>query len=78
MGPDSYITVLYSCAGCGVVDRCVVVRARGDEDVVTWVEQTIQVVGADHSRASPSCRATHLVDLKIPVSGDKVGGVTRH
>ena len=62
------ITVLYSCESCGLKDREVIVPERDpDDDVVKYVREIImECVGADHSTTSPSCRATHLANLKIP------------
>lgn len=71
--------VLYTCEECGLKDREVKVRARGSEDVVTWVENICIIgVAADHLMTSPRCRATHMTNLKIPISGaDKIGGVIK-
>lgn len=73
------ITVKYSCPLCGLSRVECDVPARGDEDVVVWMEQTIAVVGRDHARRSPACHPERLHDLMIPMTGvDKVGGPTRH
>jgi hypothetical protein len=73
------ITVKYSCHLCGIVKREVQVRARGDEDVVQWLEQVcISDLVKDHSSVSPECRPSELKDIMIPVSGsDKIGGVVK-
>lgn len=76
---SAHLTVLYTCAPCGIHDREVIVPARGDEDVVQWLEgPCMGALARDHQSASPGCRATTLTELKIPMSGtDKVGGVVR-
>lgn len=64
----STVTVIYACAGCGVSDRKVEVRARGeDEDVVAWTEAMGRAVGRDHRIVSPSCKSTTMEHVKIPV-----------
>lgn len=73
------ITVRYSCPNCGIKGRDVQMAARGDEDVITWMEHTcIPTVSRDHAATSPLCTATSLSDLMIPITGaEKVGGVIR-
>jgi hypothetical protein len=75
----AFVTVRYSCSLCGIKDREVKVRARENEDVVQWVKEICMVaVGGDHAAISPSCQATSVENLMIPISGaDKVGGVVR-
>jgi len=51
------------------------VLARGDEDVVKWLDQTAAYVALDHRRRSPNCIARKMSNLKIPLTGaDRVGG----
>lgn len=65
------ITVKYSCAQCGLVDRDVIVPERGEEDVVTYVRDIIGAcVGDDHQRISPHCQARKLTHVKIPLNAD--------
>jgi hypothetical protein len=75
----AFVTVSYSCHLCGIEKREVRVRARGDEDVVQWLEQTCMVdLGADHAAMSPHCHPTELKDIMIPITGtDKIGGVVK-
>lgn len=69
------ITVLYSCDLCGLTDAHCDVPAREDEDVLVWMEQTIQLVAANHHRRSPLCRPKTLKNLMIPMTGrDRIGG----
>lgn len=68
--------VLYSCPACGLVDVGCDVPARGAEDVIAWLEQTMIVtLSRDHARRSPGCHPQSLKDIKIPITGtDRVGG----
>ena len=70
------IQCFYSCPECGLVKVAVEVQARGDEDVVEWLEGVaIVAMGADHRRRSPACRPGGLRDIMIPVTGaEKIGG----
>lgn len=63
------ITVLYTCAECGLTDRPVIVPERDPaEDVVAYVKEKVAAcVTEDHRRVSPRCRAQSLTNLKIPV-----------
>lgn len=75
------VTVRYSCHGCGIVRREVVVPARMSDadDVVKWMETLAGVISVDHSRASPLCTATTMSEVMIPISGtDRVGGVVKN
>jgi hypothetical protein len=70
------ITVMYSCAGCGVHRVSVAVPARGDEPVVDWMEKTLMVtLGFDHSARSPFCESRSMSELMIPMTGAEcIGG----
>lgn len=69
------ITVKYSCADCGLERVSCDVPARGEEDVIVWMEATASLASKDHNRRSPLCRPTTLTELMIPMSGtDRVGG----
>lgn len=74
------IEVLYSCRVCGLMRVPVQVPARGEEDVVAWVEKVLTpALVADHKRRSFLCRPDTLSDVMIPVTGaDKVGGAAKH
>lgn len=68
---------MYSCAPCGLKRVRLAVPARGEEDVVAWMESTVRVVKADHDRRSPHCHPTELTELMIPRTGaDRIGGPT--
>jgi len=69
------IRVRYSCFDCGLRQAECDVRARGDEDVLVWMEATIRQCGEDHHRRSPQCYPTELHDLMIPMTSvDRIGG----
>jgi hypothetical protein len=74
-----HVDCMYSCDLCGIVDRVVHVPARGDEDVVKWVDGVmIAAIARDHAATSPTCNATNLTSVKVPVTGtDKIGGVNK-
>lgn len=67
------IRVLFSCFACASVKVPLEVPARGAEDVKTWLDATLQLVGAAHRKHSPACRGDR-VDLAIPVDGAAVVG----
>ncbi len=73
------IGVAYTCTLCGIKDREVSVPARGDEDVVSWLQNVcIPALEYDHACISPECGAQELTNLMIPLSGaDRIGGVIR-
>lgn len=66
------IECMYTCEGCGLVDRKVNVPERkGDTDVVLWVGHILGVaISKDHSSVSPQCTATKMANVKIPLSDD--------
>lgn len=68
------ITVLYTCAGCGLHDRPVEVPARReDEDVVHWTKETLGwAIKRDHELVSPRCSSTVLETVKVPVGDGNV------
>jgi hypothetical protein len=73
------IMVRYSCPACGLKDVQVDVPARGEEDVIAWMDQTFHAIGADHRQRSPNCRPERLVDVKVPMAGaDRIGGPSVH
>ena len=73
------VMIQYSCPDCGIKDRAVSVTARGNEDVVRWLENTCIVeLSRDHAAISPLCHPEELKDIRIPLSGaDKIGGVVK-
>ncbi len=72
------ITVLYSCAGCGLTKTDLRVPARTEEDVVAWIEGLRPRIAEDHHKRSPHC-GSELCDLMIPITGaDHVGGAPVH
>jgi hypothetical protein len=71
-GRGPAIQCKYSCRKCGIHRQIVTVRARVDEDVVTWLEKVCApALSADHDRRSPHCRITKLDEVMIPVFGDQ-------
>ena len=70
------IKVKYSCHRCGLKDAEVLVSARSSEDVIEWLNQTVNPnVKYDHTMRSPRCTATSFQNLMIPITGtDMVGG----
>ena len=77
---NGILRVLYSCKGCGVVDRGVIVRHRAEgQDIVKWVQYVAERVGIDHSLESPRCQQ-RTADIKIPVNEDAtaIGVVGSH
>lgn len=67
----------YSCKQCGIFRRTVTVPARGDENVVDWLNKVACVaLAADHARQSPSCRIESLSEVLVPMYADneKIGG----
>lgn len=68
----------YSCAQCGLKRQVVTVKARTDEDIMTWMDQILTpALSADHDRRSPGCHITKLTEVMIPVAANNpnVGGV---
>lgn len=71
-------TVKYTCQGCGIHDRDVLVPARGglDEPIGPWLESARRVVEDDHRRTSRDClRRTY--DLKVMMAGGVPGGALK-
>lgn len=67
------ITVLYSCHGCGLRDRGVVVMAREPgESLEAWMSLCRAQVASDHWTSMPHCHS-RVCDLKIPYAGRGVG-----
>lgn len=73
---------LYSCASCGLSDAlcCVPERDEGEADVLAWMQNVATAaLAADHARRSPTCRASALSNVKIPVTGvSRIGDAPRH
>ena len=78
MASTSALTIhcFYSCKSCGLVKTPVDVPARGEENVVEWLEQiAMRALAADHRQKSPTCHPKSLADVMIPMTGtSKVGG----
>lgn len=69
------ITVLYSCDLCGLKRIPLEVKARDEEDVVTWMDNVVMLLGLDHRRRSPHCHPKSLTNVMIPMTGStKIGG----
>lgn len=71
------IIVKYSCFPCAVRRADLEVPARGEEDVVTWLQATAHRIAQAHRLACPTCRHHQIDELLIPAppGTDKVGGV---
>jgi hypothetical protein len=66
------ITVYYSCNQCGLRRVPCDVPARGQEDVVVWLRSIVGwEIKVDHLRRSPTCKATEVQDLMVPMVGRK-------
>lgn len=73
------IVVKYSCRGCRLKRIDVVVDAREpEEDVLVWMGRLQQALSVDHRRRSPTCTATELQEVLIPMVGSnaRVGAPT--
>jgi len=70
------IRCFYSCTSCGLVKTPVDVPARGEENVVEWLEHiATPALAVDHRAKSPACRPKSLSNVIIPMTGtSKVGG----
>ncbi len=69
------IRVLYTCRLCGLDNVGVDVPARGDENVLVWMDSTARQLSEDHAKRSPNCYPKTLDEIKIPITGaNKVGG----
>ena len=70
------ITIKFSCDLCGVKDAIVLVPQRAQEmDVRRWVMNVVgQRITDQHRMLSPSCRATTISAIKIPLDRDDEDG----
>jgi hypothetical protein len=72
------IEIQYTCNGCGVRNRPMMVRARDKKhDVLFWMSIVRTLVCDDHRMLSPLCRA-QTFDLRVPMQTDVVGEVLKH
>ena len=73
------IGLTYTCNECGLKDVTVQIVARTTEDIVDWMQDVlIPKLAQDHWNRSPSCIATTLSQVKIPLAkneGSPIGGV---
>lgn len=67
------VKVLWTCHKCSSLDIPLTVPARVDHrhPVGGWIEMVRARVGAAHTDRSPSCTATTLHDIKLPIGGSK-------
>lgn len=68
------ITVLFSCAACGLVKEKAFVRSRLEgEDIVEWMKEVAEQVSAFHDLATsdPTCKPKTISEVYIPVSNEK-------
>ena len=72
------IKIKYSCLECGLKNIELAVPARDDEDVVTWMQNSVGLnIKKDHAMRSPECPAESAQEVMIPMTGtDKIGGPT--
>lgn len=64
------IKVMYTCKGCGVKERSVIVVERQEnESLKDWLDRIAQEVGTDHSLHSLRCENS-TIDLAIPMFED--------
>lgn len=69
------IVVKYSCDGCGLKRVDVVVDAREPkEDLMAWLDRLRLALSSDHRRRSPSCDATSMQEVLIPIVGTNAVG----
>lgn len=70
--------VKYSCQGCDIDDRDVVVPARAGfaEPIGPWLEAARHLVESDHKRISPNC-LRRSYDLKVMMAGGIPGGALK-
>lgn len=71
-------TVKYTCQGCGIYERDVLVPARAslDEPIGPWLSRARQMCENDHKLASPDClRRTY--DMKVMMAGGVPGGALK-
>lgn len=76
--PALTIVCRYTCNTCGIRSRPVVVPAREDEDILTWVRATAARIRGDHRQIVPGCRGT-VCDLMVPwptSPGQRIGDAT--
>ncbi len=58
----------YSCADCGIHRRVVSIPARTTEEIKRWMDDVCVVaIAKDHAIQSPTCRATAITELMIPI-----------
>lgn len=78
--PDAPTTTCkFTCRQCGLYRTEVVVPARGEEDVKTWMDATRHHIAQAHRERSPQCRSRVMDELLIPMTGtDRVGGPPVH
>lgn len=69
MSRPETLTVLYSCAECGLTNQAVVVPARldGSSNVAVWMRNTGNMAHADHKMRSPACKTRTLDKLALPM-----------
>ena len=72
------INIKYSCLQCSLKNITLEVPARGDEDVVAWMQNAVgSNIKKDHTMRSPECPAESAQEVMIPMTGtDRIGGPT--
>ncbi len=76
----SKIDVRYTCDGCGIIDRIVIVTERKPGELIgDWMDHMRHALARDHRAMSPNCLATEIKQVKIPMSGRRnIGGPVEH
>ncbi|MES2341654.1 MAG: hypothetical protein V4597_08250 [Pseudomonadota bacterium] len=76
--PAPTITVLYTCAGCGLARQPVTLKARTPrQGPAQWMDQLALAISLDHVHRSPGCKARTMQDVLVPMHGRPVlGGPT--
>lgn len=67
-----FITVLFSCEVCGLVDEpCTVAARRKEQDVRRWTEGVlIRAVSHRHQTLKFGCPAKKITAVKVPLPAD--------
>lgn len=70
------IIVKYTCLLCGLIKVDCEVPARGEETIIEWTNRSLIVaIAENHRKRSPSCQATKIDEVMVPITGaEKIGG----
>lgn len=74
------IKIYYSCHLCSAQNVILSVPARmsPQEDLRTWMDETVLLIARNHSDRSPACKAETIGSISIP-TGDAewIGGLPK-